>query len=390
MSLIIFESNSLEGLRPFSFNHSPVELRVGAFTNLERLQSLYKDKEIILVVRDNMKNIIQERFPDLSVNPDNIPQGLCLNSSAVFEEKDIDLLTNSDALSNNDELISFKLDKSTTLLEFRELINNKIDITLSCDILIIKNIWDIFKDTKIKLSSDFNEFLFNNNYIYHSSLITVNQDQIYIGLDVEIKAGVIIDATKGPVIIQKEAVIDHGTVIEGPNYIGEKTYIAPLTKLRPNNIIGPMCKIGGEISNNNFLGYSNKVHDGFLGHSYVGEWVNIGAGTNNSNLKNNYGLVKVKIENKIYPTELQFLGSLIGDYTRIAIGTSLNTGTFIGVGSNVFNHKLKDNYIPSFSWGKDKKVQLESFMTTLSEVKKRRKKDISSSEKEHIKELYYK
>ena len=132
------------------------------------------------------------------------------------------------------------------------------------------------------------------------------------------------------------------------------------------------------------------MHDGFLGHSYVGEWVNIGAGTNNSNLKNNYSLIKVKIEDKIYSTELQFLGSLIGDYTRIAIGTNLNTGTFIGLGANIFNHKLTDNDIASFSWGKDKKVQFESFITTLSEMKKRRGQAISLSEKEQIKELYSK
>tara|TARA_B100000029_G_scaffold395612_1_gene393453 strand:+ start:238 stop:1410 length:1173 start_codon:yes stop_codon:yes gene_type:complete len=390
MSLILFESNNLEGLRPFSVNHSPVELRIGAFTNLERVQHLYKDEDIILIVRDSIKNIIEERFPDLSVNPDNIPKGLCLNSSAIFEDEKLNLVKNNDALSNCDELISFKLDRVTTLLKFREYLDKKIDITVSCDIPIIKNIWDIFKYSKRKLSSDFNEFLFNNNYIYHPSLIMINQEQIYIGPDVEIKAGVIIDASKGPVIIKKEAIIDHGTVIEGPNYIGDKTYIAPLTKVRPNNIIGPMCKVGGEISDNNFLGYSNKVHGGFLGHSYVGEWVNIGAGTNNSNLKNNYGLVKVKIENKIYSTDLQFLGSLIGDYTRIAIGTNLNTGTFIGIGANVFNHKLIDNYIASFSWGKDKKVQLDSFITTLSEMKKRREKNISSSEKEYIKQLYSK
>ncbi len=390
MSLIIFESNNLEGLRPFSFNHSPIEIRVGAFTNLERLQNLYKDEDITLIVRDDIKNIIQDRFQNLSVNPDNIPSGLCLNSSAIFEQEKLDLVKESDALSNAGELVSFKLDKTVKLSEFRGLVNKKIDITVSCDILMIKNIWDIFKYAKAKLCSDFSEFLFNNNYRYHTSLITINQEHIYIGTDVEIKAGVIIDATKGPIIIKKEVVIDHGVLIEGPNYIGEKTYIAPLTKVRSNNIIGPMCKIGGEISNNNFLGYSNKVHDGFLGHSYVGEWVNIGAGTNNSNLKNNYGLVKVKIEDKIYPTELQFLGSLIGDYTRIAIGTNLNTGTFIGIGANVFNHKLTDNYIPPFSWGKGKRVQLEGFMETLSKMKKRREKNVSLSEKEYIKEIYYK
>jgi len=389
MSLIIFESNNLNGLLPFSFNHSPLELRIGAFTNLERIEQLYKNQEIILIVRDNLKDLIQDRFPNLLVNPDTIPQGLCLNSSAIFDSEYLDLIQKNDILSNRSELIAFRLDKTVTIIKFRDLIEAKKEITVACKIPIIKNIWDIFEYPKRKLLSDFNEFLFNNNYIYHPSLITINPEFISIGKDAKIKAGVIIDASKGPIIIEKEVFIDHGVVIEGPNYIGEKTYISPCAKIRSNNIIGPMCKIGGEVVNNIFLGYSNKVHDGFLGHSYVGEWVNIGAGTNNSNLKNNYSLVKVKIEAQIYETELQFLGSLIGDYTRIAIGTSLNTGTFIGMASNVFDHNFKDNYIASFSWGKDKKVELEKFITTLSKMKKRREKNISLSEKKNIEEIYY-
>jgi len=388
MNLILFESNNLDGLLPFSFNHSPLELRVGAFTNFERIQRLYKAKEIIVIVRDNMKGIIQDRFPNLLINPETIPKGICLNSSAIFETENLELIEKNEALSNRRELISFKLDKTLSLVKFRDFVENKKEITVSCSIPIIKNIWDIFEYPKIKLFSDFKEFLFNNDYIYHPSLIRINEDYIYIGKNAEIKAGVIIDASEGPVIIEKEVTIDHGVVIEGPNYIGEKTYISPSAKVRSNNVIGPMCKVGGEISNNNFLGYTNKVHDGFLGHSYVGEWVNIGAGTNNSNLKNNYSSVKVKIEDRIYKTELQFLGALIGDYTRIAIGTNLNTGTFIGIGSNLFEHKFTDNYIPPFSWGKDKRVELEKFITTLSKMKKRRKKNISLSEKEIIEKIY--
>ena len=149
-----------------------------------------------------------------------------------------------------------------------------------------------------------------------------------------------------------------------------------------------MCKVGGELIENNFLGYSNKVHDGFLGHSYIGEWVNIGAGTNNSNLKNNYNPIKVRVDNHIYETELQFLGSLIGDYSRIAIGTNLNTGTIIGIGSNVFEHQFTNNYIPPFSWGADEKVEIEKLLDTISKMQKRRGKNISLLEKESIERIY--
>ncbi|MBI45372.1 MAG: hypothetical protein CMG66_04310 [Candidatus Marinimicrobia bacterium] len=390
MKLIIFENSKSSRLLPFSFNHSPLELRLGAFTNLERFQRIYNHLDIILIVREDLKDIIEERYPSLSVNPEEISKGLCLNASAILKNEHLELIDTNDVLSNRDELISFKLEKTVSFGDFEKIIDRKKDVTIACDIPVIKNIWDIFEYQKTQLEDDFNYFSLNNNYLYHPSLIMVNQDYIYIGNNVTIKAGVIIDASAGPVIIDKDVIIDHGTIIEGPNYIGKGTYIAPISKIRDNNIIGPMCKVGGELTNNNFLGYSNKVHDGFLGHSYIGEWVNIGAGTNNSNLKNNYSLVKVRVENEIYKTDLQFLGSLIGDYTRIAIGTNLNTGTFIGIGSNIFNHRLQDNYIPSFSWGKDAKVQFENFINTLIKMKKRRGKSISSAEKECIKTIYSK
>ena len=217
MNLILFESDNIEGLLPFSFNHSPLELRVGAFTNLQRIERLYQDRKIIVIVRDNLRDVIQDRFPDLLINPDTVPKGICLNSSAIFENEHLDLIEKNDALSNNSELISFKLEKDLTLMEFRDSINTKKGITVSCDVPIIRNIWDIFQYPKMKLFSDFNDFLFNNNYIYHPSLITINEESIYIGKDVKINAGVIIDASKGPVIIEKETHIDHGVVIEGPN-----------------------------------------------------------------------------------------------------------------------------------------------------------------------------
>ena len=128
-----------------------------------------------------------------------------------------------------------------------------------------------------------------------------------------------------------------------------------------------MCKIGGEVSHCNILGYSNKVHDGFLVHCFIGEWVNIGAGTNNSNLKNNYNNINIMIDNKNIETGLQFLGSLIGDFSRIAIGTLLNTGSYISIGANLINHNFSLKYVSSFSWGDDKIVEIDKFITTKEE-----------------------
>ena len=221
-------------------------------------------------------------------------------------------------------------------------------------------------------------------------MIRINDEYIHIGLNSNIKAGVIIDASDGPVIIDDNVVVDHGTIIEGPCYIGKNTYISPNTLIRKNNTIGPMCKLGGEITCCNILGFSNKVHDGFLGHSFIGEWVNIGAGTNNSNLKNNYGTVKVKFKDKVYDSELQFLGCLIGDYTRISIGTNINTGSYIGLAVNLFNHDFLNNYVSSFSWGNNELVKIDLLLNTIQKMKARRTLKLSDIEKKMITSLYKK
>ena len=209
------------------------------------------------------------------------------------------------------------------------------------------------------INYDYHNFHSNNNYKSHHSLIRINEDCISIGDNSIIKAGVILDATSGSIIIDSNVTIDNSSIIEGPCYIGKGSYVSPNSLIRKNNTIGPMCKIGGEVSCCNILGYSNKVHDGFLGHSYIGEWVNIGAGTNNSNLKNNYGSVKIQYKDSILDTKLQFFGCLIGDYSRLAIGTNINTGTYIGLGTNLFNHDFSTKYISSFS---DNGVEMKYYL----------------------------
>ena len=388
MNIIIFEDKNDGFLAPFSINHSPIEIRVGALTNFDRIRLIYPDSKFILIVNDILKGIMQERFTECEINPMHVPKGICLNASAIFKNEHSDLINREEALSNNKRLISFHLYTEVTLEKFNNLIDKNIDITKACDIDAINNLWDIFNITGKMLNYDYQYFHYTNNYISHHSLIRVNEENIHIGDSCEIKAGVILDATSGPIIIDNNVIIDNGSIIEGPCYIGRSSYISPNSIIRKNNVIGPMCKVGGEVSCCNILGYSNKVHDGFLGHSYIGEWVNIGAGTNNSNLKNNYGLIKIQFKDTVLDTGLQFLGSFIGDYTRISIGTNLNTGSYIGIGANLFNHDFTKKYIPSFSWGNNERVKLELFIDTIIKMKKRKSQKFSLIEGALIKLLY--
>ena len=390
MNIIIFEYIKNGFLKPFSLNHSSFEIRIGAKTNLERIREIYPKSDIILIVDESKKEVIREKFPNYTINPENIPSGLCLNGAAIFKDEHKSILESSKSLSNNKELISFKLSSQESFQNFKKQIEDNILVTNASDIDIVVNIWDIFKFSEELIKHDFQSLILNNNYSFNPSMIRINGEYIHIGLNSNIKAGVIIDASDGPVIIDDNVVVDHGTVIEGPCYIGKNTYISPNTLIRKNNTIGPMCKLGGEITCCNILGFSNKVHEGFLGHSFIGEWVNIGAGTNNSNLKNNYSTVKIKFKDKVHDSELQFLGCLIGDYTRISIGTNINTGSYIGLAVNLFNHDFLNNYVPSFSWGDNELVKIDSLLNTIQKMKARRTLKLSDIEKKMITDLYKK
>ncbi len=179
----------------------------------------------------------------------------------------------------------------------------------------------------------------------------VNPDEIFIRQNVTVKPGVVIDATNGPVYIDDDVFIYPNAVIEGPVYIGKDSKIKIGASIYENVSIGSNCKIGGEVEDAIILPYTNKQHAGFIGHSYLGSWVNLGADTNCSDLKNNYSTIKVKLNNETIDTGTQFLGVIIGDHSKSAINTMFNTGTIIGMSSNIFGAGFPEKYIPSFSWG---------------------------------------
>ena len=389
MNVIIYENKILDSLKPFMVNHSPVELRIGAFTNFERIKNLFNDEDkLFIIVRKDIEGLIKDKFPTYDVNPDTVPEGICLNSSAIFMDTDIDLIKKKQNLSTSNQLISFYLNKKISLIDFYDVVNDKSEITIESNIKIINNMWDIFDMPEQILENDYKEFLFTNNYNWHHSLIKINEDKVFIGNNCTLKAGVILDASIGPIIIDENVTIEHHVSIKGPVYIGKGSLVSSGSKIKENTIIGPVCKVGGEISHCNFLGYSNKVHEGFLGHSYVGEWVNIGAGTNNSNLKNNYSNIRIIIDSKEYDTQKQFLGTLIGDYTRIAIGTTINTGTYLSIGSNIFNHEFSCKYMPAFSWGLNERVIFNKFIDSILKMKNRRNKKITLAEMDFLETLY--
>jgi UDP-N-acetylglucosamine diphosphorylase / glucose-1-phosphate thymidylyltransferase / UDP-N-acetylgalactosamine diphosphorylase / glucosamine-1-phosphate N-acetyltransferase / galactosamine-1-phosphate N-acetyltransferase len=181
----------------------------------------------------------------------------------------------------------------------------------------------------------------------------IAEQDVIVSPQAKLSPGVVLDASKGPVVIDDGAMIGANSVLQGPVYIGRYSTIAPLSYIHSGTSIGPLCKIGGEVAASVFLGYSNKVHEGFVGHSYIGEWVNLGAGTTTSNLKNTYGPIQMQIGGKAIETDRRFLGTMIGDHTKTAIGTRLMSGSYIGYCSLLAGSDLPPRFIPSFTFWTD-------------------------------------
>lgn len=204
----------------------------------------------------------------------------------------------------------------------------------------------------------------------------VEPDNIVIGDGAVIKPGTVLDASDGPILVGDRTVVEPGAVLVGPVSIGADCLVRAGARILENTSTGNVCKVGGEIDATIIAGYSNKQHDGFIGHSYLGEWVNIGAASNNSDLKNNYSPVRMWNAGAIRETGRQFMGVIMGDHTKTGINTLFNTGTVVGFNCNVYSSEMPDKFVPSFSWGHGRELDeydLERAMQTAQVVLERRR-----------------
>tara|TARA_B100000029_G_scaffold148056_1_gene143230 strand:+ start:1327 stop:2511 length:1185 start_codon:yes stop_codon:yes gene_type:complete len=389
MNIIVFEDQNIKDLAPFSINHSSFELKCGIYSNLDRIiNSFNADHNYYLIVRDEIKDLVQEKFPRYVVNPKKIPQGLYLNGAAIWNKVNISKIKNGYAFSTSGNLVSFLSDKSVNYNDINDMIVKTSKVTSDIDIDYISYLWDCIDLLDKYLKSD-KEFLLKNKPInLDKNVITINLQDIHLSNTCTIEPGCVLDATNGPIILKEEVLIESGAIIKGPVFIDQGSIINNGTKLKGKILIGPYCKVGGEVTSSIFYAYSNKQHDGFLGNSFIGEWVNLGANTNNSNLKNNYSKIKFNFSDRVIDTKKTFLGVMIGDFSRTGISTMINTGSYIGLGANIFGEGFQKKYIKSFNWGQNEFVEFNKFIETIKIMKKRRSKELSDFEVLFLKKLY--
>ncbi|MBI89819.1 MAG: hypothetical protein CMG60_07015 [Candidatus Marinimicrobia bacterium] len=391
MNYIIFEDQKTKLLSPFTDLHATCEMRTGVFTNIQRILFQISDNDTIqLYVRKEIEEILKDKYPNLDINPDLYRPGTYLNGSGIWYSDVMNNLTGENlSYSNQNGLIAFTHNQEISYSELGDFISEKSSICSKIEASSIQYLWDIFEilsDTIIKDS----QLLYNyKKGILHPSCVLINADSITINPNAKICAGTILDASGGPIIIDENAVLDIGVLVKGPVYIGKNSIINPGAKIRGPVSIGQSCKVGGEVEDSVIYAFSNKQHDGFLGHSYVGEWVNLGANTNTSDLKNNYSNIRMKLgSDSEIDTGKMFIGSLIGDFSSTAISTRLNSGTYIGLGSNLFSDGFQEKYIHAFTWGKDDKVGLNRFIKKCEISMNRRKKVLSEPLKNRLIHLW--
>ena len=329
-------------LNPLTLTKPVSLLRVGITTIQEKWESFVGKKIKLKTCVPYLKDC-DSWMPEQGVS------FVFINSSILPNQKlcdAISLLTDGQSLYKQGELIASKITLGQESLEEA--------IQYTEEVIQIKHLWDIFSKNDAVLRQDFEQLTKGrqSDELSQSNTLIGPKNQLFIESGAKVE-GAILNTSTGPIYIGKSAEVMEGALVRGALALCDNAVLKLGAKIYGATTIGPFSKVGGEVNNSVIQGYSNKGHDGFLGNSVIGEWCNLGADTNNSNLKNNYGEIDIySFKEKDYiNSNLQFLGLIMGDHSKCGINTMFNTGTVIGVFANVFGSGFPPKYIPSFSWG---------------------------------------
>lgn len=382
MNIILFDDSTVRNnLLPLTYTRPVAELRVGILTIREKWEK-WLNGTVSYITQDYLagKYSIQVSDENVVINAAILPTQRLV---ALIEQLEM-----NEALLQGEELVAAKLDEK----QFDRLMNDEeIDEIKGFDVEDtpfnqIHHLYDIFLLNGAEIAIDF-ELLTATRTSQNISVSNqlCNPDNIFIEEGAKVECAML-NAAGGPIYIGKDAEVMEGSLIRGPFALCDNSKVKMGAKIYGGTTIGPWSKVGGEVSNSVIIGYSNKGHDGYLGNAVLGEWCNLGAGTNNSNLKNNYAEVKLwnYSAERFLPTGQQFCGLIMGDHSKCGIDTTFNTGTVVGVSCNIFGAGFPRNFIPSYSWGGAagfKTYQSNKAMDTAERVMQRRSKELEVADR---------
>lgn len=346
MNILLFDDPKLRTqLLPFTYTRPIAEIRIGILKISEKWSKWMKQETSFLC-----EDYLSAKYPNLAKG-----ETLFINGALCPDQNLVDRISNlevNEKLVSGETLLAARLTQPP-VMEVPKLGSLKSS-EFDKEFTLLERPWHIFLKNGEQIREDFKLITTGRKSqpVNDQHTIVYNPENIFIEEGVTIKAA-ILNAEKGPIYLGKNSSIEEGAIVRGAFAICEDSTVNANARMRGDITIGPHCKVGGEVSNSVIFGFSNKGHDGFLGNSVMGEWCNIGADTNISNLKNNYAKVKVWdfAKKGFINTGEQFCGLLMADHAKTGINTMLNTGTVVGVAANIFGSGFPRTFIPSFAWG---------------------------------------
>ena len=342
MNYILFDGPARNALLPFTFTRPVADILIGIMTIRQKWEMRLGSTTTTLT-----EEYLSEKFPMVELE-----ENVMINASFLPNDVLAEMVSNlepNQAIFKGEEVIAFYTNEDQEEVDF----DSYEILEFQDDCLTVENTWDIFSKNDAAIREDFDYLTEDRrSQPIPKSVNVIAPENIFIEEGAKLEF-VTLNASAGPIYIGRDSEIMEGSVIRGPFALCENAVVKMAAKIYGGTTVGPFSRIGGEVNNSVLFGYSNKGHDGFLGNSVLGEWCNIGADSNNSNLKNNYEEVKLwSYETEGFAkTGLQFCGLMMGDHSKCGINTMFNTGTVVGVSANIFGSGFPRNFVPSFSWG---------------------------------------
>lgn len=401
MKLCIFEDSAASDFYPLTYMRPVFELRCGHTRLFEKIERTYPNTERSYLVRGYLNDVTSERLGGSVNEADKLGDDTLFVNGRYLDLGEHDFSGEGEEAGVCESGVVYLRAKKDTIQKHKDAAPEELVEKVSkdvpqknIDVELLSYPWDLIPKNSTAIEDDFEKLGRSGieGKMHELSCVYGPEDMVYIAPSAEIHPFVVIDTQRGPVIIDEEVVITSHTRVEGPACIGKGTHLVG-GKIREGTSIGPVCRVGGEVEESIIHGYSNKYHDGFLGHSYVCEWVNLGALTSNSDLKNDYGSVQVYHKGALTDTGNAKVGSFIGDHTKLSIGSLLNTGTIIGVMDNLLAHGgFFPKLVGSFVWLiNDKPLKgagIKTMIETARTVMGRRKVELTEAEESLIKHVF--
>ena len=394
--LYLYDDSAARAFEPFALTRPVSELRAGAVLIRNRWERAAGGKAYAFIGADHLAGFSELGSPPAAGPGTTIPSGSIVANSRFVTSLDASMDDLSPAFACDGEICAVRIRKP---IDTAGLATGSLNLAslLPADAVPTpiagrwaREVWDLVGQLADQLMEDIPILGAELSGAAVENAAVIGRHRVYLETGANIDPFVVFDASQGPILIRRGATVGPFTKIFGPTYIGEHTTIVG-DAIRGCSI-GDVCKVRGEISATIMLGHSNKGHTGFVGNSYLGRWVNLGAGTITSNLKNTYGPIALWTPSGVRDTGLQFLGALMGDHAKLGIGSLVNTGTVIGAGANVFGANVTPKYIPPFAWGENEpwdRIEFDKFCEIAERVMERRSMVFDEAAKNLLASAYF-